>query len=150
MTDGWTVEAKQLKNRRAAETKWAVAVAERPNFLRTASRKLAPRPANPVMEEPIRIGPKLGEQQANVIERGRGDFADQTSQNSISPVWTNHDLPPYPVGMELLRQFEETGPTDYAFLQMLDFADLSTAGFAGIPEWDACAEHCGICEDCKE
>jgi hypothetical protein len=51
--------------------------------------------------------------------------------------------------MDLLRRFEAARPNDYGFLQVHDFADLSTSGFAGIPEWDAFAEHCGICEDCK-
>ena len=70
-------------------------------------------------------------------------------QNSTGPVWTDDDLPACPVGMDLLRRFEAARPNDYGFLQVHDFADLSTSGFAGIPEWDAFAEHCGICEDCK-
>jgi hypothetical protein len=52
-TDGWTVEAEQLKNRRVAEMKWsrALAVVGQPNFLRTASRSCS-HLANPVMGEP--------------------------------------------------------------------------------------------------
>jgi hypothetical protein len=52
--------------------------------------------------------------------------------------------------MDLLRRFEEARPNDYAFLQVQDFADLSTSAFAGIPEWDVFTEHRGTCEDCKE
>jgi hypothetical protein len=51
--------------------------------------------------------------------------------------------------MDLLRQFEETRPNDYAFLQVQDFADLSTSAFKDISEWDAFTEHCVKCEDCK-
>jgi hypothetical protein len=52
--------------------------------------------------------------------------------------------------MDLLRLFEEARPNDYAFLQAQDFVDLRTSAFDGIPEWDAFAEHCTTCEDCKE
>jgi hypothetical protein len=53
MTDGRTVEAKQLKNRRVAETKWAIGWPwpSGPIFFERR-RGVAPRPANPVMEEP--------------------------------------------------------------------------------------------------
>ena len=74
----------------------------------------------------------------------------QTASYSTSPVWTNHNLPACPVGMELLRRFEEARPNDYGFLQAQDFADLNTSAFAGILEWDAFTEHCETCEDCKE
>jgi hypothetical protein len=52
MTDGWTVEAKQLKNRRVAETKWGSRLACKSGHWRNT----------------IRVSSKLGEQQANVIE----------------------------------------------------------------------------------
>jgi len=37
-------------------------------------------------------------------------------QNSTGPVWTDNDLPACPDGMDLLRQFKEARPNDYAFL----------------------------------
>ena len=52
--------------------------------------------------------------------------------------------------MDLLRQFKEARPNDYAFLQAQDFVDLSTFAFVCIAEWDAFTEHCETCENCNE
>ena len=71
-------------------------------------------------------------------------------QDSPTPVWRDDAPPSCPVGMELLRRFEEARPKDYAFLDVQDFTDLNTSAFVGIPEWDAFTEHCGTCKDCKE
>jgi hypothetical protein len=71
-------------------------------------------------------------------------------QISIVPVWTTDDLPACPVGMDLLRQLQAARPTDYAFLEVRDFADLGTSAFDGILEWDAFTAHCAKCEDCQE
>jgi hypothetical protein len=71
-------------------------------------------------------------------------------QNSNSPAWIDDAIPACPAGMDLLRRLEEARPNDYAFLQVQDFADLSTSAFAGIPEWDAFTEHYETCEDCKK
>jgi hypothetical protein len=71
-------------------------------------------------------------------------------QISTEPVWADQDLPVCSVGADLLCQFKEARPNDYAFLQMQDFADRSTSGFDGIPEWDAFTEHCATCKDCNK
>jgi hypothetical protein len=70
-------------------------------------------------------------------------------QISTDLVWTEDHLPTCSVGMDLLRRFAEARPNDCAFLQVQDFADLSTSGFDGIPEWDTFTGHCTTCEDCK-
>jgi hypothetical protein len=72
------------------------------------------------------------------------------SQNAPPSGWTDDRPPACSVGLELLRRFEAARPNDYAFLDVQDCADLSTSAFVGIPEWDAFAEHCGMCKDCKE
>ena len=69
-------------------------------------------------------------------------------QNSHDPVWTDNDLSACSIGMDLLRQLREARPSDYAFLEAQDFADLSTSAFIGIPEWNAFTEHCKMCNDC--
>ena len=51
-------------------------------------------------------------------------------------------------GIRLLRSFAEARPTDFAFLEPGDLLDLTTSGFAGIPEWDSFAEHYATCERC--
>jgi hypothetical protein len=71
-------------------------------------------------------------------------------QISTAPVWTTDDLPACAAGTDLLRRFQAARPNDYAFLEVKDFADLSTSAFEGILEWDAFTEHCTGCEDCKE
>ena len=71
-------------------------------------------------------------------------------QISTGPGWTTDDLPVCPVGADALRRFQAARPKDYAFLEVQDFADLSTSAFEGILEWDAFTEHCASCEDCKE
>ena len=56
---------------------------------------------------------------------------------------------PCPVGTELLRNFAETRPLDFAFLKPHNLIDLNNSAFAGIPEWDAFAQHYAKCELCN-
>jgi hypothetical protein len=71
-------------------------------------------------------------------------------QISTRSGWTTDDVPTCPVGRNLLRRFQAARPNDFTFLDVQDFADLSTSAFVGILEWDAFTEHCSMCEDCKE
>jgi hypothetical protein len=52
-------------------------------------------------------------------------------------------------GTALLLAFAETRPTDIAFLQETDMCDRTNSAFAGIPEWDAFAEHYASCKHCN-
>ena len=57
---------------------------------------------------------------------------------------------PCVTGEKLLQAFALSRPSDYAFLEPGDMQPLGQSGFAGIPEWDAFAEHynaCGRCHD---
>jgi hypothetical protein len=54
-----------------------------------------------------------------------------------------------PKGTALLRDFAENRPADFGFLKADDFIDLRNSAFAGIPEWDAFAEHYGSCGLCN-
>lgn len=56
---------------------------------------------------------------------------------------------PCPKGTALLRAFAEARSADFAFLKPGDLVDLSNSAFAGIPEWDAFADHFGSCELCN-
>ena len=56
---------------------------------------------------------------------------------------------PCPVGTELLRNFAEARPLDFAFLKPHNLIDLNNSGFKGIPEWDAFAQHYAECELCN-
>ena len=56
---------------------------------------------------------------------------------------------PCPEGTALLRAFAEARFTDFAFLKPSDLADLHNSAFAGIPEWDAFADHFSSCEECN-
>ena len=74
----------------------------------------------------------------------------QEPQISTGQAGETDDFPVCPVGMNLLLRFQAARPSDYAFLEVKDFADLSTSAFEGILEWDTFTEHCASCEDCKE
>lgn len=52
-------------------------------------------------------------------------------------------------GAELLRAFAVARPADFSFLQATDLNDRSNSAFAGIPEWDAFAQHYASCEWCN-
>lgn len=52
-------------------------------------------------------------------------------------------------GAVLLRAFAEARPTDFSFLQIEDLSNHSNSAFAGIPEWDALADHCASCKRCN-
>jgi hypothetical protein len=56
---------------------------------------------------------------------------------------------PCPEGTELLIAFAEARPSDFAFLKARDLVDLQNSAFAGIPEWEAFAQHYGSCELCN-
>ena len=56
---------------------------------------------------------------------------------------------PCPAGTELLRNFAEARPLDFAFLKPHNLIDLNNSAFEGIPEWDAFAEHYAKCELCN-
>jgi len=51
-------------------------------------------------------------------------------------------------GKELLRSFAESRPEDFDFLQASDVGSGTNSAFAGIPEWDAFAEHFASCRSC--
>ncbi len=53
-------------------------------------------------------------------------------------------------GTALLRAFGTARPEDFEFLEPKDFMDLHNSAFAGIPEWDAFAQHVLSCTDCGE
>jgi len=80
--------------------------------------------------------------------------AQRSSINSLSSkadqVWVEEGLfSACPIGIDLLRQFAQARPNDYAFLQAKDFLDVETSGFIGISEWDAFATHSVACDKCK-
>lgn len=53
-------------------------------------------------------------------------------------------------GTRLLECFVAARPEDYGFLEPQDFIDLRNSAFAGIPEWDAFADHVQQCAACGE
>jgi hypothetical protein len=57
---------------------------------------------------------------------------------------------PCKAGIRLLETFGATRPEDYSFLEPKDFGDLRNSAFAGIPEWDAFADHVQECPRCGE
>ena len=63
-------------------------------------------------------------------------------QISTGRGWTTYNFPACSFGMELVRLFQAACSKDYAFLEVRDFADLSTSTFDGILEWDSFTEHC--------
>ncbi len=81
--------------------------------------------------------------------------AARTSSSTSLPaktdaVWIEDGLfSACPIGIDLLRQFAQARPNDYAFLQTKDFLDVGTSGFIGIPEWDVFAAHSDRCDQCK-
>lgn len=52
-------------------------------------------------------------------------------------------------GQALLRNFAESRPGDFSFLQAEDLRRDSNSAFAGIPEWDVFAEHYASCRRCQ-
>jgi hypothetical protein len=82
--------------------------------------------------------------------KGEARSMSEEPQIYTESVWIADDLPACPVGMDLLRRFQAARPKDFAFLDVQDFADLSTSAFDGILEWDTFSEHCATCQDCKE
>jgi hypothetical protein len=56
---------------------------------------------------------------------------------------------PCAAGTELLRNFAEARPLDFAFLTPHNLIDLNNSAFEGIPEWDAFAQHYAKCELCN-
>jgi hypothetical protein len=85
----------------------------------------------------------LNKKQGDAYIRGTSNF-DRAGGG------TTDGLPACVVGMDLLGRFQAARPNDYAFLEVKDFADLSTSAFDGILEWDAFTEQCAKCKDCKE
>ena len=57
---------------------------------------------------------------------------------------------PCETGTRLLEMFAAVRPRDYTFLDPKDFGDLRNSAFAGIPEWDAFADHVRACIRCGE
>ncbi|AXC13814.1 hypothetical protein ACPOL_4542 [Acidisarcina polymorpha] len=57
---------------------------------------------------------------------------------------------PCDIGTRLLEEFAAARPEDYTFLEPKDFNDLRSSAFAGIPEWDAFADHVQQCIRCGE
>ena len=57
---------------------------------------------------------------------------------------------PCRAGTRLLEVFASARPQDQSFLDPKDFADLRNSAFAGIPEWDAFADHVQECSLCGE
>jgi hypothetical protein len=56
---------------------------------------------------------------------------------------------PCAVGTELLRNFAEAHPVDFAFLKPHNLVDLNNSAFEGVPEWDAFAHYYAECELCN-
>ncbi len=52
-------------------------------------------------------------------------------------------------GKELLQVFAMARPSDFSFLQAADLSHPGNQAFAGIPEWDAFAEHYASCKRCN-
>jgi hypothetical protein len=52
-------------------------------------------------------------------------------------------------GAASLRTFAEASTTDLQFLLAEDTSDRTNSAFAGIPEWDAFAEHVASCRRCN-
>jgi hypothetical protein len=72
----------------------------------------------------------------------------RTSDSAFQYLSELHEGLPCPEGTALLRTFAEKRPSDLAFLEPGDLAVSSNSAFAGIPEWDAFADHykaCGMC-----
>jgi len=57
---------------------------------------------------------------------------------------------PCETGTQFLEDFAAARPQDYTFLEPKDFGDLRNSAFAGIPEWDAFADHVQGCNRCGE
>jgi hypothetical protein len=57
---------------------------------------------------------------------------------------------PCATGTRLLEDFAAARPRDYTFMAPKDFRDLRTSAFAGIPEWDAFADHVQECVRCGD
>lgn len=57
---------------------------------------------------------------------------------------------PCHIGTRLLETFAAARPQDQDFLEPKDFSDLRKSAFAGIPEWDAFADHVQDCSLCGE
>lgn len=57
---------------------------------------------------------------------------------------------PCRIGTQFLEDFAAARPQDYTFLEPKDFGDLRNSAFAGIPEWDAFADHVQECTRCGE
>lgn len=48
----------------------------------------------------------------------------------------------------MLQAFANARPIDLQFLDPSDVEDGASSAFAGIPEWDAFAEHISNCKQC--
>lgn len=57
---------------------------------------------------------------------------------------------PCETGTRLLEAFAAARPQDLGFIEPTDFGDLRNSAFAGIPEWDAFADHVQECSRCGE
>ena len=68
---------------------------------------------------------------------------------AIEALFEEDEGPPCPECSALLMAFAVARPEDFGYLRRSDLIDLSTASFAGIPEWDAFAERFGTCEPCN-
>jgi len=68
---------------------------------------------------------------------------------AIEKLFTVDEGQPCPAATELLRNFAEARPVDFAFLKPQNLIDLNHSAFEGIPEWDAFAQHYAECELCN-
>lgn len=75
---------------------------------------------------------------------------DSISDATLENLFGVDKGPPCSQGTTLLRAFAESRPADFAFLKPDDLVDLRNSAFAGIPEWDAFAEHYATCGMCNE
>jgi hypothetical protein len=71
------------------------------------------------------------------------------SDASISYLFPKSKGVPCAHGLELLFAFMIERPTDFTFLESIDFSDLHSSGFIGIAEWDDFARHYGTCKLCQ-
>ena len=97
----------------------------------------------------------MGEQEANMAEwqsESRGGivdlFVDIEFDRTLKTLFSGNSGYPYQQGKELLRSFAESRPSDFGLLQTTDVGSGTNSAFAGIPEWDAFAEHYASCGRC--
>lgn len=74
---------------------------------------------------------------------------DHVSDAALERLFEIDEGLPCPEGTALLCSFADNRPADFVFLKRGDLIDLNNSAFAGIPEWDAFAEHYATCELCN-